>query len=159
MRANGFKLPVPPAPIRSRSKSPALPPYSAMASGAQSEAIARSLGVIKALLFLALIELLVWLSVPAMVLLSQREMAVEVVAVPEAPAAKPMPQIAKPTASGTRSYYLQRLERDHAAIARRVHGGELSVYRAAIEAGIRKAPAKSQRTKINPYLPPVREDT
>ena len=96
-----------------------------------------------------------------MVLLSRtswREVAVEVGAMPTAPAATPLQQIAKPPASGTRSYYLQRLERDHAAIARRVHGGELSVYRAAIEAGIRKAPAKSQWTKINPHLPPVCED-
>lgn len=44
----------------------------AMASGARAENIARGSGAVKAILFLVLLEALVWLSVPAMSLLSRR---------------------------------------------------------------------------------------
>jgi hypothetical protein len=132
----------------------------AMASGAGQGGIARGIGVVKAILFLVLIERLVWLSVPAMTLLSQArscEVAVEVVAIEPIeiakPVAKPVMAIAKPAASGTRDYYLQRLERDHPAIAKRVTSGEISVYRGSVEAGIRKASATSKWTTIADYLP------
>lgn len=42
-----------------------------------------------------------------------------------------------------RAYYLNRLKRDFPALAARVHEGELSVYRACVEAGLRKAPARN----------------
>lgn len=62
-----------------------------MASGAKADNVVRSIGAVTAALFLALIELLVWLSVPAMRLLSQAakksEPVVEQVAVKK-PAAK-----------------------------------------------------------------------
>jgi hypothetical protein len=132
----------------------------AMASGAGQDGIARGIGAIKALLFLVLIEVLVWLSVPAMALLSdarRREVAVELVAIEPVeiakPVAKPVMAIAKPAASGTAAYYLARLERDHPAIAKRVHGGELSVYRGSVEAGIRKPAAAKKWTTIEDYLP------
>lgn len=131
----------------------------AMASGAGQDGIARGIGAVKALLFLVLIEVLVWLSVPAMALLSdarRRDVALEIVAIELAtvakPVAKPVMTIAKPAASGTAAYYLARLERDHPAIAKRVHGGELSVYRGSVEAGIRK-PAAKKWTAIEDYMP------
>jgi hypothetical protein len=132
----------------------------AMASGAGQDGIARGIGAVKALLFLVLIEVLVWLSVPAMALLSQariRDVAVELVAIEPVeiakPVAKPVMAIAKPAASGTKSYYLARLERDHPVIAKRVHGGELSVYRGSVEAGIRKPATVKKWTTIEDYLP------
>jgi hypothetical protein len=131
----------------------------AMASGAGADGIARGIGAVKALLFLVLIEMLVWLSVPAMALLSdarRREVAVEIIAIEPVeiakPVAKPVMAIAKPVASGTAAYYLARLERDHPAIAKRVHCGELSVYRGSLEAGIRKSAAKKW-TAIEDYMP------
>jgi hypothetical protein len=63
------------------------------------------------------------------------------------PELQPLPapvaiEVATPAKRGGRDYYLQRLERDHAAIAKRVHAGELSVYAASVAAGLRKAAAK-----------------
>ena len=59
------------------------------------------------------------------------------------PELQPLPApVATPAKRGSRDYYLQRLERDHAAIAKRVHAGELSVYAASVAAGLRKAAAK-----------------
>jgi hypothetical protein len=60
---------------------------------------------------------------------------------------KPAPvsaSIAKPAkAVANRAYYLGRLEREFPALAARIHTGELSVYRASIEAGLRKPPARN----------------
>jgi hypothetical protein len=42
-----------------------------------------------------------------------------------------------------RAYYLSRLEREFPVLAARIRTGELSVYRAAIEAGMRKPPARN----------------
>ena len=125
----------------------------AMASGADTNGIARGIGVVKALLFLVLIEVLVWLSVPAMALLTMakpsttedHEMTPVAIATPAKPIAK--------SASGTKNYYLSRLERDHPEIAKRVESGELSVYAASLAAGLRKTPAKSAKwTKADAYL-------
>ena len=116
----------------------------ALAWGGKPEGVARGIAAIKALLFLALIEILVWLSVPAMALLLQAPRAadnIEGVATPAAPLAKTSSRDAKP-ASGTRAYYLARLDRDYPALARLVNNGELSVHAASIKAGIRKAAAK-----------------
>lgn len=56
-------------------------------------------------------------------------------------------------AGGTREYYLGRLEREFPAIAARVYSGEISVYRACIDAGLRKAPKKSTKwTKVDSYI-------
>jgi hypothetical protein len=60
--------------------------------------------------------------------------------------------IAKPGAVGTRGYYLARLESEAPDLAKRVHGGELSVYAASVAAGFRKAPAKASKwTKADAY--------
>jgi hypothetical protein len=60
---------------------------------------------------------------------------------------KPAPADAVPAkpakAVANRAYYLGRLEREFPALAARIHTGELSVYRASIEAGLRKAPARN----------------
>jgi hypothetical protein len=51
---------------------------------------------------------------------------------------------AKPAkAVANRAYYLGRLEREFPALAARTRTGELSVYRASIEAGLRKPPARN----------------
>ncbi len=107
--------------------------------------IARGLRAVKAVMFLALIEALVWLSMPAVALLAMPMRAHDVEADANAspvlaPATVPRSS-QKSAASGTRAYYLQRLQREHPALANRVHNGELSVYRACILAGLRK-PAK-----------------
>jgi hypothetical protein len=49
-----------------------------------------------------------------------------------------------------RAYYLGRLEREFPRLAARVQAGELSVYRASIEAGMRKPPARNW-TKPDAY--------
>jgi hypothetical protein len=52
-------------------------------------------------------------------------------------------QIAKPLkVVPNRAYYLARLEHDHPRLAAQVHRGEISVHKASIEAGLRKAPAR-----------------
>src|SRR5262249_40947034 len=112
----------------------------------------------------------------------RREVAIEPVAMPAAEVAKPvqadantmqadandvqadakhsqaiatvMQAAAKQPATGTRAYYLARLDREFPEIAKRVHAGELSVFRGCIEAGIRKAPAKGAKwTKPDSYAP------
>jgi hypothetical protein len=73
------------------------------------------------------------------------------------PVANPASAIAKKTASGTRNYYLNRLQRDFPELAKQVEAGELSCYKASIMAGIRKAPTKDW-TKPDAYVGPVKED-
>jgi hypothetical protein len=52
-------------------------------------------------------------------------------------------QIAKPIkVVPNRAYYLARLEHGHPQLAAQVHRGELSVHKASIEAGLRKAPMR-----------------
>jgi hypothetical protein len=95
-----------------------------------------------------------------------RTIAVEPVAYPVQPVARRSPAVAKlmaeaakPAAAGTRDYYIARLDREFPAIAKRVHAGELSVFRGCVEAGIRKAPAKrSKWTKIEGYAMPEMQD-
>ena len=61
--------------------------------------------------------------------------------------------VATPAKRGTAAYYLARLQRDHPTIALRVAAGELSIYKACIAAGIRKAPAKTSKwSKPDAYL-------
>jgi hypothetical protein len=80
------------------------------------------------------------------------------------PAAKTLPAVAKLKAGavattpkrGSAAYYQARLQRDHPALAQRVVAGEISVYKASIEAGLRKAPARSAKwTKPDTYMKPV----
>lgn len=128
----------------------------AIATGRGAEGIAWGIGAVKALLFLALLEGLVWLSVPAMQLLGEAtklgkgklgevpaEIVIEVVEFEPTSAIDPAP--AEPirlVRAGTAAYYRARIERDRPDLAARIASGELSVYRASIQAGMRKAPAK-----------------
>jgi hypothetical protein len=100
-----------------------------------------------------------------------REIAVATVASPVQAVAEPMPEFVSPVQgdaipaepvamaiasedapakAGTRSYYLQRLEREFPAIAARVQAGEVSVFAACVEVGIRKAP-KARKWDANEY--------
>jgi hypothetical protein len=118
---------------------------------------------VKGGLFLLLIEALVWLSMPAMVLLKDaagREISAEPVASPIEKPASAMQILAKaaamPPKAGTKAYYLQRLQREHPALAAKIASGEISVYAASIAAGLRKAPAKATKwTKVDAYMPKV----
>ena len=65
--------------------------------------------------------------------------------------ATPAKPIAK-SASGTKNYYQQRLQRDHPAIAKRVAADELSVYAASVAAGIRKSAGESKWSSIDAYV-------
>jgi hypothetical protein len=56
--------------------------------------------------------------------------------------ATPAAEIAKPAATGTRAYYLARLQREFPELATQVASGKTSVFRASVQAGLRKAPAK-----------------
>ena len=126
----------------------------AMASGASSAGVARGIGAVKALLFLILVECLVWLSVPAMTMLARREAAIE----PE-PVAKPSPAAAKlmqealamPAKAGTKAYYQTRLRKEFPELAARVERNELSVYAASLQAGLRKSP-KRRKWDANDYV-------
>jgi hypothetical protein len=83
---------------------------------------------------------------------------------PLQPAATPSPVAAplvqesvKPAAAGTRAYYLARLEREFPAIAKRVHAGEISVFRASVAAGLRKPPANGGKwTEPASYAAPAK---
>jgi hypothetical protein len=131
----------------------------AMASGSQAEAIARGIGAVKAALFLALVEVLVWLSVPAMTLLYDATcvatasdsgpaagvtVAKRVAAVAAPVVAKSAPATAKQLAPpakvsrGSREYYLQRLQREFPRLAEQVAVGAMSVFAASVMAGLRK---------------------
>ncbi len=66
------------------------------------------------------------------------------------------PAVANPSSArvlrGGNIYYMARLQRDHPALAKQVDDGAISYYRACVQAGIRKAPAKSKWTKIDAHL-------
>ena len=132
----------------------------AMASGASADGIARGIGAVKAALFLLLIEALVWLSMPAMALLkdaAKPEIAAEPIASTIEEPASAMQTIVKaaaiPAKAGTKAYYLQRLKREHPALAEKIASGEMSVYAASVAAGLRKAPAKATKwTQAETYM-------
>ena len=94
--------------------------------------------------------------------LAPRRREPEVIATPDLghevaePIAAATPDVATPkpatVSKGGKAYYMQRLERDHPAIAKRVYDGELSVYAASVEAGIRKSAGKSKWTKADAYV-------
>jgi hypothetical protein len=111
------------------------------------------------MLFLALIEALVWLSIPAMSLLAYASPRLAEVPVPVDVVAEPLPIEAPAVApvklrTGTAAYYRFRIERDHPALAERIASGELSVHAASIAAGLRKPRAKSKWTSIAAYDAP-----
>jgi hypothetical protein len=115
----------------------------AMAFGARQDGVARGLGTVKAVLFLLLIEVLVWLAVPAMGLLGQstaRRQAnvIDLQPISETPTIAATPVTA--AKAGTKAYFLERLQREFPALAQRVGNGEMSVFAASVEAGLRKAP-------------------
>lgn len=71
--------------------------------------------------------------------------------------ATPMQMIAmaaaKPAKAGTKAYYAERLKREFPQLAKKVAGGEMSVYAASIAAGLRKPAAKASKwTKVDSYL-------
>jgi hypothetical protein len=133
--------------------------------GVSTDVAAQWKDVIGAALFLVLIESLVWLSVPAMVLLAHarcRETALQ--PQPEAVAIAALDRcntvansssetdfaITTPVAPatgatarrGSRQYWLERLQRERPEVATQVERGAMSVYAGCIAAGLRKAPAK-----------------
>jgi hypothetical protein len=137
----------------------------AMLSGVKADEIARGIGAVKAALFLLLIEALVWLSVPATALLKDaardhlRE-PTEMVAMPSETPATPMQTLAtaaaKPAKAGTKAYYAERIKREFPQLAKKVAGGEMSVYAASIAAGLRKPAAKASKwTKVDSYMETV----
>jgi hypothetical protein len=134
----------------------------AMMSGVKADEIARGIGAVKAALFLMLIEALVWLSVPATALLKEAATPIKSAAEPIETAESPIEEpetpiraIAPAAKAGTKAYYLQRLEREHPQLAKKIASGEISVYAASIAAGLRKAPSKEKWTKVDTYLQKV----
>lgn len=126
----------------------------AESSGGPAKAAGGS-GMVDALLFLALIELLVWLILPATELLRAASAAVPAPQPEPQPAPKPAPaRKAEAPKRGTAAYYRARLQAEHPEIAARIAGGELSVYAGSIEAGLRKAKPVSQWTRIEAYSTP-----
>ena len=70
--------------------------------------------------------------------------------------ATPVAEIAKPAATGTRAYYLARLQREFPEVATRVASRELSVFAASVQAGLRKAPTKSAKwANVDAYMDPA----
>ncbi len=113
--------------------------------------IASGLGAIKAVMFLALIEALTLLEMAMRANEVEADANVTSIVAPT----KARSSSRKSATSGTRAYYPQRLEHEHPALAKRVHDGELSVYRACIVAGLRK-PAKDW-SKLEAYRIRARE--
>jgi hypothetical protein len=119
----------------------------AMVAGGDAEKVARWLGAVKAALFILLVEALVWLAVPAMTLLGSafRRRRPDVVDLEPIAEARPVavrggPPVKSLPARGTRAYYEARLAREHPRLALAVERGELSVFAAAVAAGMRKPP-------------------
>ena len=101
---------------------------------------------------MVLLEALVWLSIPGMALLRmtvRREVEIAVVELEPVFAENDENRDENPTKtkrSKASQNYVNRLENEFPAIAKRVNAGEISLYRGTIEAGLRKArPAKSGR--------------
>jgi hypothetical protein len=125
----------------------------AMIAGGNAGKIARWLGAVKAALFILLVEALVWLAVPAMRLLSAafRRRCSDVITFEPIPEVNPTP--AKITArAGTAAYYHQRLNRDFPQLAQAVDRGELSVFAASVQAGLRKPPRERLLLLTQPDL-------
>lgn len=133
----------------------------AKAEAAKPAVEARSTGLVDAVLFLALVELLVWLSPLGIALIkAAREARPDDPAPTPKPAAEAETPAPAPTSrpkSGSAAYYLDRLRRDHPELAARVHRGELTVNAASIAAGLRQAkklkrPAVVTADNVNAHL-------
>jgi hypothetical protein len=105
--------------------------------------IATLIGLALSIAMLLSLELLASLSGDAAMLLTKTANALSS---PTETATEPQAagkQIAKPIkVVPNRAYYLARLEHGHPQLAAQVHQGELSVHKAAIQAGLRKAPTR-----------------
>jgi hypothetical protein len=105
--------------------------------------IATLIGLALSIAMLLILELLASLSGDAAMLLAKTAAALSS---PTEAATEPQAagkQITKPIkAVPNRAYYLARLEHGHPQLAAQVHRGELSVHKAAIQAGLRKAPTR-----------------
>jgi hypothetical protein len=130
----------------------------ATVAGTDASHAAKSIAIAKSIAALAVMELLAHLAGAAAALIGS---AMRKPAIARQPVARKSAKavaslkaeaLAAAPKSGTRAWYLARLERERPAIASRVHAGELSVYAACIEAGLRKAPKVSAKwTKAEDY--------
>lgn len=75
---------------------------------------------------------------------------IETIVTPCEPVAKPSQPVAKNGAIGTRAYYLQRLENEHPELASQIRNGKISVFRASVQAGLRKEP-KARKWDANEF--------
>lgn len=113
--------------------------------------IATVISIAISIAMLIILELLATLSGDGAAILRRAWIARSVDAAPAWP--ETPEATAKPAkAVANRAYYLARLEREFPALAIRIKTGELSVYRASIEAGLRKPPAKNW-TQPEAYQP------
>jgi hypothetical protein len=115
-------------------------------TGGNKTRIATITSIAISIAMLIILELLATFSGDGAAILRRAWLARPVQTAP-AQSGKPAPvsaSLAKPAkAVANRAYYLGRLEREFPALAARIHTGELSVYRASIEAGLRKPPARN----------------
>jgi hypothetical protein len=115
-------------------------------TGGDRTRIATLTSIAISIAMLIILELIATFSGDAATILRRAWLARPVQTAP-AQSGKPAPVsalLAKPAkAVANRAYYLGRLEREFPALAARIHTGALSVYRASIEAGLRKAPARN----------------
>jgi hypothetical protein len=115
-------------------------------TGGDRTRIATLISIAISIAMLIILELLATFSGDGAAILRRAWLARPVQTAP-AQSGKPAPvsaSLAKPAkAVANRAYYLSRLEREFPALAARIHTGELSVYRASIEAGLRKPPARN----------------
>jgi len=108
-------------------------------TGGDRTRIATLTSIAISIAMLIILELLATFSGDGAAILRRARLARPVQTTP-AQSGKPAPvsaSLAKPAkAVANRAYYLGRLERESPALAARIHTGELSVYRAPIEAGL-----------------------
>jgi hypothetical protein len=131
-------------------------------TGGDKAEIAQHEAIVKAILMLMILEIIAMFSGDAGNLfvrtwkarkLASRKSRKPVAKSASAVATLQMQALATQPKSGTAAWYLERLRKDHPAIASRVQAGELSVYAACIEAGLRKAP-KRKAWNANDYVKP-----
>jgi hypothetical protein len=117
-------------------------------TGGDKARIATLISIAISIAMLIILELLATFSGDGAAILRRAWIARSAAAQPATPEAATKP--AKVVAN--RAYYLARLEREFPALAARIKTGELSVFRASIEAGLRKAPARNW-TQPEAYQP------
>ena len=125
----------------------------AVLTGGNRERIATHEAIVKSVLMLIVLELLAALSGSAgtMIIRTWRARQVK----PAETEAKPAEIALQPAEKSTKSkrnYWMERLSREHPAIAAEVLAGRISCYRGCINAGLRKQPAKQRNlAKIEAY--------